>query len=225
MRAILVIDRRQLFPGLSPQGFLPPDAVDLDTLAPHLFFAERDYMEHCSHFKQIIPYLVLTRGEGDRRRVLAYQRRSKHTEQRLGGLWSVGFGGHIEPLDREDRDVAVHGLVRASALRELAEETGLDPRRTPLAAAGFINSDREDVSSVHFGVVYRVSLDELDGSDEAILETVSAQAEPHQARWLDVGGLADMVGPERGPDGGTFEDWSRIAVEGGAVAAGRYGVA
>jgi predicted NUDIX family phosphoesterase len=199
--------------------------VDLDALAPHLFFAEREFMEQCSHFKQIIPYLVLTRGEGAERRVLAYQRRAKHTERRLGGLWSVGFGGHIEPLDREDRDVAVYGLVQASALRELAEETGLDATRTPLEAAGFINSDREDVSSVHFGVVYRVSLDELDAGDEEILATVSKQAEPHQALWLEVSALADLIGPERGPDGGSFEDWSRIAVAGGAVASGRYGVA
>ncbi len=221
MRAILVIDRRHLFPGLSPQGFLPPDAVDLNALADHLFFAEREYMEHCSHFKQIIPYLVLTRGS----QVLAYQRRTKHTEQRLGGLWSVGFGGHIEPLDREDRNVAVLGLMQASALRELAEETGLDPALTPLTATGFINSDREDVSSVHFGAVYQVSLDELDSTDEEILARVSEQAEPHQARWLPMADLPGMIGPERGPDGGTFEDWSRIAVEGGAVAAGRSGVA
>ncbi len=221
MRAILVIHRQHLFPGLSPQGFLTPDAVDLDSLSPHLFFAEREYMEHCSHYKQIIPYLVLTREN----RVLVYQRRKKHTEQRLGGLWSVGFGGHIEPLDREDRDVEVHGLMRASALRELNEETGLDPASTPLAAVGYINSDREDVSSVHFGVVYQVSLDAVDGSDEDILATVTAQAEPHQARWLPAADLPDLVGPGRGPDGGTFEDWSRIAVEGGAMASGRYGVA
>jgi predicted NUDIX family phosphoesterase len=225
MRAILVNDRRHLFPRLSPQGFLPREAVDLDRLADHLFFAERDYMEQCSHFKQIIPYLVLTRGAGDAHRVLAYQRRAGHTEQRLGGLWSVGFGGHIEPLDREDGEVAVHGLVRAAALRELAEETGLDPTRTPLAAAGFINSDREDVSSVHVGVVYRVDLDGLEGSDEDLLTLVSAQAEPHQARWLPAAELPAMLGPDRGPDGGTFEDWSRIAIEGGAVAANRSGVA
>jgi predicted NUDIX family phosphoesterase len=217
MRAILVIDRRHLFPGLSPQGFLPPAAVDLGALAPHLFFAERDFMEHCSHYKQVIPYLVLTRGRDAERRVLAYQRRAKHTEQRLGSLWSVGFGGHIEPLDREARDVAVHGLILASARRELEEETGLDPSQIALEAAGFINSDREDVSSVHFGVVFRANLDASPGSDEDLLETVSEQAEPHQARWLAARDLPRMLGEERGPDGGSFEDWSRIAIEGGAV--------
>jgi len=214
LRSILVIDRTHLFPGLSPQGFLPRGGVDLDALQPHMFFAERDYMEQCSHFKQIIPYLVLTRGEGADARVLCYQRRAKHTEQRLGGLWSVGFGGHIEPLDRDDPDIAEHGLLRVSALRELVEETGLHVNGQDLAPAGYINSDREDVSSVHFGMVFRIALDGMAGTDDELMETVMAQAEPHQARWVPAAHLPGMTCPGDGPDGGSFEDWSRIAVEG-----------
>ena len=214
MRTILVIERKHLFPGLSPQGFLPPDAVDLNALAGHLFFAERRFMEENSHYKQIIPYLVLQRGLGDQVRVLAYQRRTKHTERRLGGLWSVGFGGHIEPLDRSADQSAALGLVETAAVRELQEETGLAAAADSFAPAGFINSDREDVSSVHFGVVYRVDLSALPEDDEQILTTVSAQAEPPRAAWLAANQLSTMIGAARAPDGGSFEDWSRIAVEG-----------
>ena len=214
MRVILVVERKHLFPGLSPQGFLPPGALDLDNLTNHLFFAERDYMEVNSHYKQIIPYLMLQRGQGDDTRVLCYQRRTKHTEKRLGGLWSVGFGGHIEPLDRDDDQVETNGMVMATALREMAEETGLNPGAGALSLIGFINSDSEDVSSVHFGVVFKVDLDGLADNDQQIMELVSAQAEPHQARWIPVSELKNMTGPENGPDGGSFEDWSRIAVDG-----------
>jgi len=217
VRSILVIERRHLFPGLSPQGFLSPEAIDLGALSRHLFFAERAYMETCSHYKQIIPYLVLSRGQATAHRVLAYQRRTAHSEQRLGGLWSVGFGGHIEPLDRGDEAVAVHGLVEAAARRELGEETGLDPARVSLTAAGFINSDRQDVSSVHLGVVFRVDLPEDLGPDEQVLERVCAQAEPHQARWLPAASLPDLLGPGQGPDGGSFEDWSVIAIGSGRL--------
>ncbi len=212
MRSILVVERKHLFPGLSPQGFLPPGSVDLDALLPHLFFAEREYMERNSHYKQIIPYLVLHRGEGPRARVLCYQRRSKHTERRLGGLWSVGFGGHVEPLDRDDPAVAAHGLLAVSALRELVEETGLIVEATALSPIGFINSDAQDVSSVHFGVVFRIDLDGIAGSDEELLATVSGQAEPERALWLPEAGLRGMVAPAAAPDGGDFEDWSRIVV-------------
>lgn len=214
LRVILVVERKHLFPGLSPQGFLPPGSVDLDGLTSNLFFAERDYMEVNSHYKQIIPYLMLQRGEGDDARVLCYQRRTKHTEKRLGGLWSVGFGGHIEPLDRDDAQVETNGMVMATALREMEEETGLNPGAGALSLIGFINSDSEDVSSVHFGVVFKVDLDGLADNDDQIMELVSAQAEPHQARWISVNELKEMTSPENGPEGGSFEDWSRIAVAG-----------
>ncbi len=214
MRVILVVERKHLFPGLSPQGFLAPDAVNLEALYDRFFFAERTFMEANSHFKQIIPYLVLTRGRGADARVLAYQRRQKHTETRLGGLWSVGFGGHIEPLDRDSETVAAAGLVRAAAVRELVEETGVTCATEQLVLAGYINSDREDVSSVHFGVVFRVPLDDLPGDDASVLASVAAQSEPHQARWISAADLPDLLGDGRGPDGGTFEDWSRITIGG-----------
>jgi len=215
MRSILVIERRHLFPGLSPQGFLPDDAIDLGRLAAHLFFAERQFMENCSHYKQIIPYLVLTRGQGSNSRVLVYQRRNKHTEARLGGLWSVGFGGHIEPLDRDAAASGGQDLLELAARRELAEETGLPAAALPLNLAGYINSDAEEVSSVHFGVVYTISLDGIDSTDEALLEAVSAQAEPHRALWIAAADLPERLAPGQAPDGGSFEDWSRIAVTGG----------
>lgn len=214
MRTILVIERKHLFPGLSPQGFLSADAIDLDGLGDHLFFAERDYMENNSHYKQLIPYLLLQRGHGDETRVLCYQRKTKHTEARLGGLWSVGFGGHIEPLDRDNDQVRTNGLVLATALREMEEETGLVPGASALTLTGFINSDSDDVSSVHFGAVFKVDLEGLGDPDQAILDLVTAQAEPHQARWILARDLLGMTGPGRGPDGGSFENWSAIAVAG-----------
>ena len=157
-------------------------------------------MESNSHYKQIIPYLVLTRGTGATARVLAYQRRAKHTEARLGGLWSVGFGGHVEPLDRGSETVATAG----SGARGRRARTRGGDRDRPRAAgqivlAGFINSDREDVSSVHFGVVFRVPLDDLPADDASILAIVDAQSEPHQSRWLAAGTLAGLIGTGQGP--------------------------
>jgi len=214
VRVILVIERKHLFPHLSPRGFLPPGSVDLNALQPHLFFAERDFMEMNSHYKQIIPYLILQRGQENTSRVLAYQRRVQHSEARLGGLWSLGFGGHIEPLDRSEQSVATLGLVQAAANRELAEETGLEIKNDTMRRVGFINSDHEDVSSVHFGVVFLVDLENHPGDDAEILQTVSRQAEPHQAQWIPTSNLPDMLDPQQGPDNGTFEDWSRIAING-----------
>jgi predicted NUDIX family phosphoesterase len=104
--------------------------------------------------------------------------------------------------------------VAAAALRELEEETGLSRSREQIEPVGFINSDREDVSSVHFGVVFRVALDDLPQDDDALCDRVCAQAEPHRALWIPRDELAGLMGDGAGPDDGTFEDWSRITVGG-----------
>ena len=52
------------------------------------------------------------------------------------------------------------------------------------------------------------------GSDDVIMALFSSQSEPHQAKWIPLKELKGMMGPEAGPDGGSFEDWSRIAVAG-----------
>lgn len=201
MKFVLVIDRKLLFPGLSPQGFLPLDTIDLDVVDRHGFFAERDYMERCSHFKQLIPYITITHGD----HVLAYQRQAKHSESRLGGRWTVGFGGHIEPLDRTETP---GGLLHAAGLRELEEETGFSVSPDALVERGCINSESEDVSSVHVGVFFTVALDGLDLDADAIAAKVTAQAEPYRVQWVERAGLD----PERAPADGQWEDWTRIVI-------------
>lgn len=213
MKFILVVARQHLFPGLSPQGFLPLDAVNLDVVGEHGFFAERAYMERCSHFKQPIPYIALTLDG----QVLCYQRRAKHTEARLGGLWTVGFGGHIEPFDRDDTGRG-EAMLRLAAQRELEEETGLRLSPGALHPRGCINSDREDVSSVHVGVFFTADLAELGQNHDDIAATVRAQAEPHEVSWMAIADLA-TAHPElpAAPTQNGWEDWTRIVLGSGVL--------
>jgi predicted NUDIX family phosphoesterase len=218
MKFILVVARQHLFPGLSPQGFLPLDAVDLDVVGEHGFFAERDYMERCSHYKQPIPYIALTLED----RVLCYQRRVKHTEARLGGLWTVGFGGHIEPFDRPTGSGGA-AMLQMAAQRELEEETGLELDPSALQARGCINSEREDVSSVHVGVFFTADLAELGRPHDEIAATVRAQAEPHEVVWRSRAELASASsGPKSAglppaPTEDGWEDWTRIVLGSGVL--------
>ena len=119
----------------------------------------------------------------------------------------------IHPLGRNaalgrDASLLLHKL------NELGEETGLFLQGGQLSKLGFINSDHQDVSSVHFGVVYAVKLDLLPQTADQILTTVSAQAEPERACWVPTTELASMFQPGLAPQGGTFEDWSQIVVKG-----------
>ncbi len=204
MKFVMVVPRSQLFPRLSPQGLLDMSAIDLEQVEQAAFFAEREYMEHCSHFKQVIPYLVLTLGD----EVLCYQRQVKHSESRLGGLWTVGFGGHIEPIDRTAPEAREVGLFLACALRELHEETGLEVPPGQFTMRGFINSDATDVSSVHVGILYSVNVALLGLSREEITERVDAQAEPHRSAWRNIDSL------EEAPEGGAWEEWASLAISG-----------
>jgi predicted NUDIX family phosphoesterase len=207
VKFILVVERKHLFPGLSPQGFLPLGAIDLDAVERWGFFAEREYMENCSHYKQIIPYISLILDD----RVLAYQRRTKHSEARLGGLWTIGFGGHVEPFDRGD--AGVHGLLRTAALRELEEETGLRVPDEALVARGCINSEKEDVSSVHAGLFHTVDLASTGMDHDAIAARVTEQVEPWKVEWVERSSLAGVATPPA-PQGGEWEDWTKIAIDG-----------
>lgn len=207
MKFILVVERKHLFPGLSPQGFLPLGTIDLDAVEKWGFFAERDHMENCAHYKQIIPYMSLILDG----QVLAYQRQTKHSEQRLGGLWTIGFGGHVEPIDRGE--AGVDGLLQTAALRELEEETGFNVSDDALVARGCINSEKEDVSSVHAGLFYTVDLAHTGMDHEAIAAKVTAQAEPWKVEWVAISDVAGREDPPA-PQGGQWEDWTRIAVLG-----------
>lgn len=205
MKFILVVERKHLFPGLSPQGFLPLGTIDLGAVEKHGFFAEREYMENCSHYKQIIPYIALTLDG----QVLAYQRQTKHSEQRLGGLWTIGFGGHVEPMDRG----AAGELLQTAALRELEEETGFTVGADALLARGCINSEKEDVSSVHAGLFYTVDLAATGMDHAAIAAKVTEQAEPWRVEWVELAEITRREDPPA-PQDGQWEDWTRIALTG-----------
>lgn len=95
-------------------------------------------------FRQVIPYITVISDQGN---ILVYDRAG--SEQRLHGLMSVGFGGHIE--EPED--------ILDAAERELEEELGLihcrlHPSRGPILL------DDTMVDKVHMGLPMYTVVDE-----------------------------------------------------------------
>lgn len=140
----------------------------------HLLFMDRGLAELDPGHKQLIPYVVLRCG----RTIFHYRRGHRGNEARLHALWSVGIGGHINPVDTGPDP------YRAGMLRELAEEVDLGSTfvERPL---GVINDDGTPVGRVHLGIAHvldlaepRVSLRDptLTDAGFAPLETLRARA-------------------------------------------------
>ncbi|HSW62053.1 MAG TPA: hypothetical protein VLH56_01855 [Dissulfurispiraceae bacterium] len=116
------------------------------------FFLSRPLAELDPSFKQIIPYVTVCRHD----LILLIRRKKKQTEQRLHDLYSIGQGGHINPLP--GRGGAE--LIRAEMERELLEEIALGPAQYRLSPGGIINDDDTEVGSVHLGLWYRAEATE-----------------------------------------------------------------
>ncbi len=62
-------------------------------------FIDRPMAENDPSFKQIIPYIIIQTA--DLKKTAIYNRQG--SEKRLHDLWSLGIGGHINPIDQENK--------------------------------------------------------------------------------------------------------------------------
>ncbi|MHC5035909.1 MAG: NUDIX domain-containing protein [Planctomycetota bacterium] len=143
---VLVVPRSELFAGeATAQGFATRDLdVLLERIRRFAEFQLRDRVEEDPSLKQVIPYVVITRED----RIFLLRRFATQSESRLHNLYSIGVGGHINPVDAEEGDRVEEGLKR-----ELAEEVRIEGP-FDLRPIGYLNDDSNPVGSVHFGLVY-----------------------------------------------------------------------
>lgn len=143
---VLAFPRNALLgdPLLSLQGYLDCGyAPELLHIEPHLIADTRRNLEENPAFKQVIPYVVCMTYDG---LILTYERLKGGGEKRLHGNYSIGIGGHANPIEHTE------DVLMVNAKRELLEEIGIYVDH--LSVVGYINDDSNDVGKVHFGVVY-----------------------------------------------------------------------
>ncbi len=190
MEHILVI-RRSLFDELGAfQGL----TFDVERYLPTFlrrennFFLPREEAEKDPTHKQLIPYALLTyRG-----RVLSYRRGKGGGEARLASKRSIGFGGHLNPLDQEHLD---GGAYESLVLRELGEELHLGTAYTNRVVA-LLNDDSTEVGQVHLGLVHHIKLEQ---------PTVSSGESEIQSLGFEDPAKLRLAEEE-------FETWSRICL-------------
>jgi predicted NUDIX family phosphoesterase len=223
---ILVVDRNKLFGGKQKnrfQGFMSAEEAGnrfLDVIYdPKLtYFAVRDVVETDANKKQIIPYCVVYHEEFGIPKIFLMKRLPGGTEKRLHDLYSIGVGGHINPVDadasvssRKWRIQPENRAVQSSSLwtgmrREFEEEVDCTSDRMP-KIIGYINDDSNAVGKVHFGVVFLIRSgrqeiytnepDQLDGR----LRNISSE----ELEGMSIEGLM-----EEEKKTFKFENWSEI---------------
>jgi predicted NUDIX family phosphoesterase len=220
MEFVYVVARAKLFDLSFPHGFVAAAAdrkAAADRIArmrAHGFFVERRAAEQESAWKQLIPYVVVKKGD----QLLLLERKKKQGEARLHGKLSIGVGGHINPIDggpapgagagsgaashgasgciaAAPRDVLLEGL-RRELDEELSVNGPLDVR-----VAGFLNDDSTDVGAVHYGLV---AVADARAATVAIRET-----EMMEGRFMPRAELLALHRTERA----RFETWSALLLD------------
>jgi predicted NUDIX family phosphoesterase len=198
MEFVYVLPRTSLFPDRYPLGLLPfgsgADHYDQQRftalLASEAYFVERPWAERQPSVKQVIPYNVI-RCEG---KILLVRRLAGGGEARLADKYSIGIGGHVNPVDRAEGE----SVLDAGTRREIEEE--LDVRGSyTVQRIGLINDDTNAVGAVHVGLVQVVDVT----GTVAIRET-----DRLEGRLVSVEDLRALVAR-----GANLETWSRLLIE------------
>jgi predicted NUDIX family phosphoesterase len=194
MEQVLVFKSSQLQEFDTLQGCMPAAANIFDTIFEHWkpFFMLRNEAENNPKFKQLIPYVLIRRG-GD---YLRYQRGGTSGEKRLMARYSIGVGGHINPIDSTSTNHVRETYFKALK-RELSEEVDLDIDSLP-PVIGLINDDSDEVGQVHLGCVHLLDFCEpgLTKAGELCIKNVEFVSPPRL--WAEKDKL---------------ESWSKLALE------------
>jgi predicted NUDIX family phosphoesterase len=145
-----------------------------DTILKNQLFMLRDEAEYNFEHKQVIPYVIV------------------QSEKRLHNKYSLGIGGHINPVD----DMEEENIIITSLYRELNEEVLVNDQ-DGLSFIGIINDESNSVSKVHLGLLYVL---EASTRKFKVLET-----DKMTAQWVPENDLKDYY------DG--LETWSQVVYD------------
>lgn len=165
----------------------------MDKIKFYGVFLPRYQMESNLNYRQIIPYVVLTKGNK------YFITKRLGGDERLVGGYSLGQGGHIDVVDRfavEGARVLPEDIVKECIYREMAEETTLESRPDIKIIDVFVD-DSTDVSKVHACILCTMEVEE----EVAIKET-----DKLEGKWVTKAQITPEVF-------GGFENWSKIAYQ------------
>lgn len=171
-------------------------------------FLPRCDAETNTEFFQVIPYCVVCQPNKETgfpyEKILIYKRGTESTESRLHGLYSIGFGGHINPQDMESCLIAgkkftPSGVAKACVRREITEELKLPKTSKGKTTHIVLHDPNTAVSAVHLGWVFQIPVDDP--------SVVSAKEEGiKDLQWVTLDELASEAWKDK------LESWAAMLV-------------
>jgi predicted NUDIX family phosphoesterase len=177
--------------GLEPGFNTDPDFVNnLVNTLDKAFYLDRSLAEVNEKNKQIIPYILIRHKD----KILAYKRATSSGETRLHEKWSIGIGGHINPIDGEDATNALDNAVSRELNEELSIDTDIELNSWVL---GTLYDSSNSVGRVHLGIVINLMLE-----DEQVPE-IKLEKTIDEIKWLTVEEINQLP---------NLENWSKMIV-------------
>lgn len=160
----------------------------------HFFEIRRGDAEEDPRFKQPIPYVVIRRDD----EVFVYERLAGGGESRLHNKLSLGFGGHMNPMEGA---ASFSEVLKQNTDRELAEELYIrEEDKQNIVTLGLINDDENDVGKVHIGILSALQL-----ASAAQVEV--KEKDQIAGRWLKLSELKEENVYQR------LEAWSQFVAD------------
>lgn len=113
-------------PEQMPEGYRAGFAETVQQSVPRFF--PRPQIKGDARYRKVLPYWTILRGD----EVLAYDRTKSGDQESLWERISIGYGGHIEPIDNDIGQRLTMGvdlvssIIFQGSLRELREELNKD---------------------------------------------------------------------------------------------------
>ncbi|AEB23858.1 MULTISPECIES: hypothetical protein [Bacillus] len=196
---ILAAPRSDVFQNetLAFQGVNSEDECIVKIMAQieeHFFDIRRGDAEEDPRFKQPIPYVVIRRDD----EVFVYERLAGGGESRLHNKLSLGFGGHMNPMEGA---ASFSEVLKENTDRELAEELYIrEEDKQNIVTLGLINDDENNVGKVHIGILSALQL--ASGAQVEVKEK-----DQIAGRWMKVSELKEQDVYQR------LETWSQFVAD------------
>jgi len=122
---------------------------NINEILEFAFIDTRPECETNYDLKQLVCYGFIC----DKDQIYMVKRLNKQSEERLHNLYSIGIGGHANPMNQP-----IKNALYLNMARELNEEMNVDFEDVSIDLFGYLNDNSNPVGKVHLGIVYRITV-------------------------------------------------------------------